>query len=1040
MSSNRRHWRGLPELQNENLREELARKEFPHEIPVEVFLSDQEKFKTKKTTRRDFLKWMGFGTAATALAACKGPVIRSIPYVVKPDSITPGIPNYYASTMFDGFDLANVLVKTREGRPIKIEPNTIAPYFHRISARIQASLLSLYDNKRLKEPFIKGKSVSWDTLDNYVTEQLKKVHKNGKQIVFLSSSLPSPSTKKLFWNFSRVYPTTRLVTYDAYSYSYALEASEEILGIRALPYYRLSKTELIVSFDADFLGHWSPESLEGDYAKRKKPCYNMLRHIQIESNMSLTGANSDTRIPLKPSKIYQMLAEVYKYLNGGSVNETVRKIAREIKEKGSKAVVFADGSKEAYALSLLINKKINSTALSKDRFLFTKASNDKDFEGFIKDLKEDRIGAVLINDTNPLYSFSRSEELREVLKTVKLTVSFAMKEDETSEIMKVWAPKHHWLESWGDTHPITGMYTLMQPVIQPIFNTRQLQDSLLIWSKPEERNLRFNKEGLLNFYNSCNGKTSIYYKFLRNFWEKNILPKSNTVSSFNKALFNGFIKIPESSVHNVITNNESLYLRKLTNIYEKKGLELRLYTKTSIGDGVQANNPWLQELPDPITRTTWENYITLSSVDAKNLGIRNWHVGDGAMNGNCVNLKMKDIDIKQIPVYIQPGQALGSIGLALGYGRKKGKVALQAGGINAYKLYKNYNIFQQEIQLEKSEGIHKFSCIQLQHTLVGRASIARETDLDTFLTQPKKNWNKKEKIVTYKGELPPNKVTLWKERDRTQGHHFNLSVDLNACIGCGSCIIACHAENNVPVVGKDEIRKSRDMHWLRIDRYYSTKENFKSLAKKGLSQKNIFSEPEMYTHLLEPEFNPQVIFQPVMCQHCNNAPCETVCPVAATSHSRQGQNMMAYNRCVGTRYCANNCPYKVRRFNWFNYVENDKFDFYMNNDLGRMVLNPDVVIRSRGVMEKCSLCIQMTQATIVKAKKEGRKVEDNEFETACTKICPTKALSFGDINDQESQIVQKLKEDRSYKLLDFIGTQPNVFYQVKVRHSKKDLI
>ncbi|WP_103327725.1 TAT-variant-translocated molybdopterin oxidoreductase [Bacteroidetes bacterium endosymbiont of Geopemphigus sp.] len=1036
MDSKRKYWRGLPELQNENLREELAGKEFPQEIPVEVFLSNQKKLEAEKTTRRDFLKWMGFGTAAVALAACKGPVIRSIPYVVKPDSITPGIPNYYASTMFDGFDLASVLVKTREGRPIKIESNTIAPYFQSISARIQASLLSLYDDERLKGPAIKGKSVSWDTLDEYVTERLKKVHESGRQIVLLCSSFPSPSTKKLFWNFSQIYPTARLVTYDAYSYSYALEATEEILGTRALPYYELSKTELIVSFDADFLGHWSPESLEKVYAKRKKPASDMLTHIQIESNMSLTGANADTRIPLKPSQVRKMLAEVYKALNGGSTNTRAQKIAQAIKDKGSKAVVFADGSKEAYALALLINKQIQSGSLKKDRFLLAKESDDKAFERFIKDLKEDHIGAVLVNDTNPLYSFSAAEELREALKKIKLTVSFAIKEDETSEVMKVWAPKHHWLESWGDAYPITGMYTLTQPVIQPIFNTRQLQDSLLTWSKPGEGNLSFDRESLLSCYDNCNGKIPTYYDFLRSFWERNILPKAN-VSSFNKSLFDGFVEIPENPELNTLAIDESPYLRGLINTSEKKDLELRLYTKTAIGDGVQANNPWLQELPDPITRTTWENYVTLSSADAKNLGIRNWHIGDGAMNGNCVNLKMGNINLEKIPVYIQPGQALGSIGLALGYGREKGKAALQASGVNAYKLYKNFNIFQEGIQLEKSEEIHKFSCIQLQHTLVGRTSIARETDLETFLTQPKKVWNEEEKIGTYKGKIPSNKVTLWKEKDRTQGHHFNLSVDLNACTGCGSCIIACHAENNVPVVGKDEIRKSRDMHWLRIDRYYSTEESFESLEEKGLSQKNMFSEPEMYTHLLEPETNPQVIFQPVMCQHCNNAPCETVCPVAATSHGGQGQNMMAYNRCVGTRYCANNCPYKVRRFNWFNYAENDKFDFYMNNDLGRMVLNPDVVIRSRGVMEKCSLCIQMTQATVLKAKKERRKVKDEEFQTACTKACPTEALSFGDINDQESQITQKLKEDRSYKLLDFIGTRPNVFYQVKVRHSKK---
>lgn len=1037
MKPKRKYWRGLPELQNEHLREELAEKEFPQEIPVEIFLSNQDKLETEQTTRRDFLKWMGFGTAAVALAACKGPVIRSIRYVVKPESITPGVPNYYASTMFDGFDLASVLVKTREGRPIKIESNESAPDFQAPSARVQASLLSLYDHQRLKGPSIKGKPVSWDELDEYVVKQLRKVSESGKQIVLLSPSFPSPSTKKLFWSFSQIYPTARWVTYDAYSYAHALEAAEEVFGIRALPSYELSKTKLIVSFDADFLGDFTPESLESAYAKGRKPGPDMLRHIQIESNMSLTGANADSRIPIKPSGVSQMLAQVYKALKGeGAQNTTARKIAREIKKQGSKAVVFADGSKEVHVLALLINQQIQSSALRKDRFLFVKESNDNAFERFVHDLNQGHVGAVLVNGANPLYSFSQAKKLKEVLKKIELTLSFAIQEDETSEVMKVWAPKHHWLESWGDTHPITGLYTLIQPVIQPIFNTRQLQDSLITWSKPTKEHSGFDRESLLSCYESCNGKIPRYYDFLRSFWEKHILPKSN-VASFNKALFNGFVTVSESTLaHNKVVDAR-VYLNKIRDTVQKTGFELRLYTKTAIGDGTQSNNPWLQELPDPITRTTWENYITLSWADAKKMGIRNWHIGNGAMNGNCVDLKMGDVSIEQIPVYIQPGQAVGSIGLSFGYGRTKGKVALQAQGVNAYKLYKNFQLFQAGVQIEKAQKDYEFACIQLQHTLVGRASIAKETDLKTFLTQPKEIWNQEEKIGTYKGKLPSDKVTLWKEKDRTQGHHFNLSIDLNACTGCGSCVVACHAENNVAVVGKDEIRKSRDMHWLRIDRYYSTQESFETLAERGLSQKNMFSEPEMYRNLLEPEANPQVIFQPVMCQHCNNAPCETVCPVAATTHGGQGQNMMAYNRCVGTRYCANNCPYKVRRFNWFNYAENDQFDFHMNNDLGRMALNPDVVVRSRGVMEKCSLCIQMTQATIVKAKNQGRKVKDEEFQTACTKACPTASLSFGDINDQDSQVAQKLKEDRSYKLLDFIGTRPNVFYQVKVRQSNE---
>lgn len=939
--------------------------------------------------------------------------------------------------MYDGFDLASVLVKTREGRPIKIEPNTNALHFQNTSARIQASILSLYDIERFKGPSIKGKYVTWETLDKFVIQKLRKISNSGKQIVFLFSSLPSPSSKNLLRDFFTVFPNSRLVTYDAYSYSSALEATEDILGIRALPHYDLSKIELIVSFNADFLRDWSPENVETEYAKRRNPSPNMLRHIQIESNMSLTGANADIRIPLKYSKVKQLLVEVYEALNGKSADNTAKKIAKEIKEKASKAVIFAYGNKESYALSLLINKKIQSKALSTSRFLLVKESNDKEFINFIKDLKEDNIGAVLSYNTNPLYSFSESKELKKSLEKVDLSISFASQEDETSKLMKVCAPTPHWLESWGDSEPITGMYTLMQPTIQPVFNTRQFQESLILWKKK----IHIDKKKSINVFSFVgnflhyDGKINNYYDYLRKFWEKKILPFTN-VSSFNKALFNGFVYTTSSSKKTLKLRKISFRNFFLKNPFEKKGYELELYIKNAIGDGTQANNPWLQEFPDPITRTTWENYITLSPKDAKKLHIKNWNIGDGAMNGDCAHLILGKIKLKNIPVLIQPGQAIGSIGLALGYGCSKGKTAFKSVGVNGFKLYKKFSVFQNGIKLEKVNNIHEFACLQLQHTMVGRTSIARETDLEIYLNTPKEVWNEEEQIETYKGKIIPEKVSLWKERDRSQGHHFNLLIDLNACIGCGACIIACHSENNVPVVGKNEIRKSRDMHWLRIDRYYSTEENFKSLAKNGLSQQNMFYEPEMYTHLLDPKENPKVIFQPLMCQHCNNAPCETVCPVSATSHGGQGQNMMAYNRCIGTRYCANNCPYKVRRFNWFNYAENEKFDFYMNNDIGRMVLNPDVVIRSRGVMEKCSLCIQMTQATIVKAKKEGRKLKDEEFQTSCTKVCPTKAIIFGDINDNKSQISDKIKDNRSYKLLNFIGTRPNVFYQVKIRNTK----
>lgn len=980
-----------------------------------------------KTTRRDFIKILGFTTLYVTLAACKGPVIESIPYIIKPEYITPGINNYYASTMFDGFDFGNVIVKTIEGRPIKIESNKESKYLNTVSSRIQSSILSLYDNERLKYPSINKKKVSWAKLDNIIINKLNTISNSKKKIVILTSSLPSPSTKQLIYDFTKVYKNTNHIIYDAISYSSTLNAVNKVLGKRAIPYYDISNIELLISFDADFLGDWSPQNFHKIYSKRKKPNLSMINHIHLESHMSLSGANADLRITINPSKIYNLLIELYKAINNNSNNKLAISLAKKIFKKGKKVLIIADGNQEMYEISLLINKKIKSNALKNGKFFFLKESNDKIVLNLINDLSKEKIGALLVFNTNPVYNFF-DKKIKSYIRKIPLTISFAMKEDETSDFIKIWAPVPHWLESWGDYKPLTEMYSLRQPIIKTIFNNRQFENSLLEWIKKNPKHIKI-KNLFFNLIKKKSKKNINYYDYLKFFFKKKIINKLN-VNSFKKALFYGSLKIREKKkIKKKIKKFKFAFKATKNNKFE-----LRLYTKISMGDGRQSDNPWLQELPDPITRTTWENYLTMSFLDAKNLGIKNWNIGNGAINGNCVNLFFNDIIIKNIPVYIQPGQSVGSLSLSFGYGRKKGKVAKQSRGVNAYALYKNFNIIQENIFLKKSERIYKFSFFQLQNTTVGRNIIAKETNLHTYLNVNKNFWNK-EDIIENKN-INSNKITMWKHFKEKNGHHFNISIDLNKCTGCTSCVIACNSENNIPVVGKEEIRNFRDMHWLRIDRYYSTNTN--SLLEKINYKTNPLYEPFLYKSLLRPEKkNTKIIFQPIMCQHCNNAPCETVCPVGATSHGKQGQNMMAYNRCIGTRYCANNCPYKVRRFNWFNYYNNNKFPFNLNSNLSRMVLNPNVVIRSRGVMEKCSMCIQMTQSVILNAKKEERQIKNNEFKTACTKVCPTNAISFGDINNKKSKIFKKKIENRSYKLLDFLGVKPNVFYQVKIRNFKK---
>ncbi|UOB19009.1 TAT-variant-translocated molybdopterin oxidoreductase [Abyssalbus ytuae] len=1047
MASNKKYWKSVEELNsNSSVTEALKQNEFVEEIPVDEFLGDKENLESSSTTRRDFLKYVGFSTAAASLAACEGPVRTSIPYVVQPEEIRPGVANYYATTIADGYDFASILIKTREGRPIKVENNTDATVNGSANARVQASVLSLYDSLRVQGPKTKGEYVSWDKLDADVIAKLNSVKASGKQIVLLTQTFASPSTYKLVKEFSEKYGNVKHVQYDAISEDAALNAFEARYGSRALADYDFSRAELIVSFGADFLGDWQGGGYDAGYAKGRVPEKGkMSRHIQFESNMSLTGANADRRIPLTPSQQKIALAKFYGFLNNspvaGQLPETVEAAVKsavaQVKAKGSKAVVVAGIQDEvAQKIVLAINEKINSASFDASSPKLNRQGNVKDVISLIKDMKAGKIGALIASGVNPVYTLPNAVDFQEGMEKVGLSVVFSMKEDETSALAQYIAAAPHYLESWGDVEIKKGHYGLTQPTIKPIFNTRQFQDSLLKWT----------------------GNDKSYYEYIKENWSSSVLSAG---VSWNQALHDGVFEAPlaeveqievsqpvatapaqnensgevEESVAEGITPAE---LRRLASS-ASSGLELTLYAKTGMGDGQQANNPWLQEFPDPITRVSWDNYVTISRFDAEELGMENINVANGGLNGSYATIETVDGVSVKVPVIIQPGQAKGSAGLAFGYGRKAGLKPEMQTGINAYQLYKDFNNIQ-SVTISQASGEHEFACLQLHNTLMGRGDIVKETTLEIFNTKDSHVWNPVPHVSLNHEEVPATSVDLWDEFDRSVGHHFNLSIDLNACTGCGACVIACHAENNVPVVGKAEVRKSRDMHWLRIDRYYSSEETFEDDNIKKEEMDGLWGEKGSlgsFGEMENPSENPQVVFQPVMCQHCNHAPCETVCPVAATSHGRQGQNHMAYNRCVGTRYCANNCPYKVRRFNWFLYNNNEEFDFYMNDDLGKMVLNPDVVVRSRGVMEKCSMCIQKTQKTILDAKRDGRVIKDGEFQTACSAACSTGAMVFGDINEEESEIAKLKEDERAYHLLEHVGTKPNVFYHVKVRNTEE---
>ena len=1039
MASNKKYWKNEAELNpNDSIVEALKQNEFVEPIPVDEFLGDKETLSSTNTNRRDFLKYVGFSTAAASLAACEGPVIKSIPYVVQPENIVPGVANYYATSIANGFDFASILIKTREGRPIKVENNTLAKVGGGANARVQASVLSLYDSTRLQGPMANGEPIEWAALNAAVKAKMGSLKGSAKKIALLTQTYASPSTNRLMSDLKAANENVVHITYDAISEDGALTAFEGKYGERALADYDFEKAGLIVSFGADFLADWQGGGYDSGYSKGRVPKNGkMSRHIQLEANMSLTGANADKRVPLTPTAQKVVLAKLYGKLNGTSVggntseyDAVVDQIAGEIKKAGSNAVVVTGlDDVNAQALVLAINEMLGSKAFDVAAPRYTRQGNVKTVNALIADMKAGRVGALIMDGVNPVYSLPNSVDFKEGLDKVDLTVTFSTNWNETTEITQYTAASNHYLESWGDVEIKKGHYSLAQPTIKELFDTKQFQSVVLGWL----------------------GNEQSYYDYIKETWTTSVLNGADWNQTLQDGVFSATTMMVDSEgvAEEAVSGEEDTMevaqalpiaaaIRSLANSTGDV-MELTLYSKVGMGDGQQANNPWLQEFPDPITRVSWDNYVTISKADAEAMGVENVNVANGGMDGSYVNLTVNGVTLESVPVVVQPGQAKGSVGLAFGYGKKVGMKEDMQTGVNAFALYDGF-IANQPVKVEKTSGNHEFACVQLHKTLMGRGDIIKETSLEIFNTKDHAEWNHVPQVSLNHQEVPATSVDLWDSFDRSIGHHFNMSIDLNACTGCGACVIACHAENNVPVVGKAEVRKSRDMHWLRIDRYYSSEETFEQDDTKKEEFDGLTGDKGSlsgFGELEHPSENPQVAFQPVMCQHCNHAPCETVCPVAATSHGRQGQNQMAYNRCVGTRYCANNCPYKVRRFNWFLYNNNDEFDFHMNNDLGKMVLNPDVNVRSRGVIEKCSMCIQKTQFTILEAKRDGRLIEDGEFQTACSSACSNGAIVFGDVNDEKSKVAELKESDRMYHLLEHVGTQPNVFYHVKVRNTNE---
>ncbi|QKJ31173.1 TAT-variant-translocated molybdopterin oxidoreductase [Mucilaginibacter mali] len=1013
MDSNKKYWKGLEELNNTPEFVEMNKHEFAEPIPIEDVLSGGGL--STKTPRRDFLKALGFGVGAVTLAACqKVPVHKSIPYLIKPEEVTPGVANYYVSS----FEGQPILVKTREGRPIKIEGNP-ADILTKggVSAQGQASVLDLYNSGRLQKPEMNGGESNWDAVDAFVKNQLAAIKAGGKKIRIVSSTVYSPSTLAVINGFVAAYPNTKHINYDAVSYTGIIQANQNSFGKAVVPHYNFDKADVIVSFSADFLGSWiAGEEHTLQYVSNRNAKSleekKMSRHIQFETGMSMTGTNADTRVPLKPSEEGLALVALYNAISGTTLPGTkkidnnvlanaITIVAKElVAAKGKALVVAGTNDVAAQVLVNAINSLLGSygTTIDLDTPNYKYAGNDQEFADFIGEMKRGEVDAVLFIDANPAYNYYKSKDFTEALSKVKLKVSFADQKDETAQLCNVLAPNHHYLESWGDAQVMEGYYSIVQPTINPVYSTRQAEHTLLIWSDAAVKD---------------------YYTFVRNTWDTAIFPKVGMAAgqkSWEALLQTGFVKAAAKPA-GVYTFSKDLNAVAQAIVNQSPALtakgngdvELALYQNNGVGNGNKANNPWLQEMPDPVSKVTWDNFAAVSEKFGREVL--------KAEEGDVVEITVDGNSIK-VPVLFQPGQAQGTVSVALGYGRTaSGKVG-DGVGANAYPFYGFRNgTFQTTTvaTIKKTGEINLLAQTQTHHSYEGR-SVIREASFKEYLKDPAAGSGRGEKKKDYNSE------SLWDDWERPQ-YNWVMAIDLNACTGCGACVVACNAENNIPVVGKDEVRRRREMHWIRIDRYYSFNDNGNTAVTK---EKEIAKLTDLD--------NVSVVHQPMMCQHCDHAPCETVCPVLATVHSSEGLNHMAYNRCIGTRYCANNCPFKVRRFNWFNYWNDSRFENYLQSEYTQLVLNPDVVTRFRGVMEKCSMCIQRIQAGKLKAKIEKRPLKDGDVKVACQQTCTANAIVFGNANDPNSEVSKALKSERTYYVLEELNVQPGIGYQVKVRN------
>jgi len=905
-------------------------------------------------SRRSFLKLAGY---SFVLTGCSRLDYKAIPLLNQPEELTPGRANYYATLCAGCSAGCGIVAKSRDGRPIKLEGNDTHPLnAGGLCATGQAGVLSLYDSLRLTAPLLKGDTSTWGEVDAFVRKELRGT------VRLLTGTIHSPTQRREIKRFLSSFPDGKHVMYDTLSCSALLDAHEEMFGVRALPRYRFDRAEVVVSLDADFLGTWvSPAEFTRGYAARRDPDGGFSLHVQYESRVSITGDNADERIVVAPDEIGRELERLL--AKQGPVAEKLWDAA------GRSLVVCGVNDIRHQRLAARLNGALGNygRTLEMDPPSYQCQGDDAALAALRDELAAGKVDALLVAGCNPAYDLPGGL----AFDKAKLVVSFAEREDETAEHAHCVSPVPHALESWGDAEPVAGLVTVQQPLIRPLGDTRPLAESLATWR----------------------GGAESAHALMRSTWHE--MPYKGGFELFwSKAVHDGFTQLPAAPVTRLTREGPAVPAFPEPG----DGLMVVLYEKVGPRDGRHAHNAWLQELPDPVTKVAWDNYASIAPETAERLGIEDGDV-----------VRIGDIEL---PALVQPDQHERVVAIALGYGRKgtdrfhdvgpdwiEATPTVEQGGtvgVNAAPLLSfvagQLTYVRGGITVEPTGDRHELARTQLYHSLREpahiqgkRRPILQEATLSDYRKDP------------HAGAIEhhPVKGELWPDDHKYEGHRWGMTIDLTACTGCSACVIGCQAENNIPVVGRDEVQRYRDMHWMRIDRYHD--------RRTGTTA-----------------------HQPMFCQHCANAPCETVCPVLATVHSSEGLNQQVYNRCVGTRYCANNCPYKVRRFNWFDYAHNDL--------LQNLVLNPDIVVRSRGVMEKCSLCVQRIQEGKAEAKRQGRPLADGDIRTACQQSCPADAIVFGDLNDPESRVSKARAAGRYFRVLEELNTKPAAGYLTLVRN------